>query len=121
MSSAGECDGQVSDFLPQRGDGRSLELDPDGHIDCAYVHPDHRRKGVVSALVQHAVDTCFACGIRRVTVEASICARPMFERAGFRTLSRAVVTIKGVELVNFPMERLASDEELTAAPNVSRQ
>lgn len=56
-----------------------------------------------------------------MTVEASICARPMFERAGFRTLSRAVVTIKGVELVNFPMERLASDEELTAAPNVSRQ
>lgn len=83
-----------------------LELDPDGHIDCAYVHPDHQRKGVVSALVRHAVETCFAFGIDRIHVEASLCARPMFEKAGFKTLSRALVNIKGVELPNFKMERL---------------
>jgi GNAT superfamily N-acetyltransferase len=83
-----------------------LELDPDGHIDCAYVHPDHQRKGVASALVRHAVETCFAFGIDRVHVEASICAHPMFEKAGFKTLSRALATIKGMELLNFRMERL---------------
>lgn len=31
-----------------------LELDPDGHIDCAYVNPDFRHQGVVSQLVKHA-------------------------------------------------------------------
>jgi ribosomal protein S18 acetylase RimI-like enzyme len=83
-----------------------LELDPDGHIDCAYVHPDHRRQGVVSALARHAVETCFARGIDRVHAEASLCARPMFEKIGFKTLSGNLVNIRGVELLNFKMERL---------------
>lgn len=89
-----------------------LELDPDGHIDCAYVHPDHRRQGVVSALVKHAIETCFAFGIDRVHVEASLCARPMFEKIGFKTLSTNLVNIQGVELLNFKMERLKTAAEI---------
>ncbi|MBA4020595.1 MAG: histone acetyltransferase [Pirellula sp.] len=81
-----------------------LELDPDGHIDCAYIHPDFQRRGIMTKLVMHAVETCFACNVPRVYVEASYCARPLFEKAGFMLVSENIVTIKGVELTNFRME-----------------
>jgi len=88
-------DGQVAGFL---------ELDPDGHIDCMYVHPNHQRKGIASSLVAHAVRTCFEFGLRRVFVEASICARPVFEHKGFKVVEERTVVIRGVGLMNYEME-----------------
>jgi putative acetyltransferase len=82
-----------------------LELDPDGHIDCAYINPDFQRRGIMTRLVEHAVETCFAFNLGRVYVEASICARPLFEKLGFSVLNENIVTVKGVELLNYRMER----------------
>jgi putative acetyltransferase len=83
-----------------------LELDADGHIDCAYIHPKFQRRGIMTELVRHAVETCFAFRVDRVYVEASICAKPMFEKLGFRTLGENWVTIKGVSVLNYKMEKL---------------
>lgn len=92
----GIVDGEVAGFL---------ELDPDGHIDCAYVNPRFQRRGVVTELVQHAVTTCFDLGLPRVYVEASICAKPMFEKLGFVTTSENIVRIRDIELLNYRMEK----------------
>ena len=92
-----------------------LELDPDGHIDCAYVNPDFQRQGVMSALVRHAVRTAFEMGRPRVYVEASLCARPLFERAGFAVLTENTVEIKGESLVNYRMELRNPQAPATAA------
>ncbi|AMV16696.1 GNAT family N-acetyltransferase [Planctomyces sp. SH-PL14] len=92
----GIVDGEVAGFL---------ELDPDGHIDCAYVNPRFQRRGVVTELVQHAVTTCLDLGIARVYVEASICAKPMFEKLGFETTSEDFVRIRDIELLNYRMEK----------------
>jgi ribosomal protein S18 acetylase RimI-like enzyme len=81
-----------------------LELDPDGHIDCAYVHPKFQRRGIASALVRHAIETCFAFGLARVYVEASLCAKPMFEKLGFKVLQEVQANVRGVELANYKME-----------------
>ncbi len=81
-----------------------LELDADGHIDCAYVNPDFKREGVMSSLVKHAVVTAFAMNLPRVYVEASICAKPLFEREGFDCLSENQVEIGGITLLNCRME-----------------
>ena len=81
-----------------------LELDSDGHIDCAYVNPDFKRQGVMTRLVRHAVTTAFAMNQLRVYVEASICARPLFEREGFSVLSENLVEIGDVSLLNYRME-----------------
>lgn len=94
--------GQIAGFL---------ELDPDGHIDCAYVNPDFQRRGVMRALVDHAVRTAFAFGLERVYVEASICARPLFEKCGFVVVRENEVTIRGVVLKNFVMETIAGGEK----------
>lgn len=87
-----------------------LELDPDGHIDCAYINPKYKRQGIMTALVNHAVHTCFAFNIRRVYVEASICAKPMFEKVGFSVIRKQTVSIRGVELINYKMELVAGEQ-----------
>ncbi len=83
-----------------------LELDPDGHIDCAYIHPDFQRRGIMTRLVEHAVRTCFDFDLERVHVEASILAKPMFEKCGFRVIRENTVDISRVKLRNYLMERL---------------
>lgn len=82
------------------------ELDPDGHIDCTYVHPEHARKGIASQLVSHAVEAAIAKGLSRIYVEASICAKPMFEKSGFTVVEEYTVQIRGVGLKNFEMEKI---------------
>ncbi|MBS0202276.1 MAG: GNAT family N-acetyltransferase [Planctomycetes bacterium] len=86
-----------------------LELDPDGHIDCAYIHPRFQRRGIMTQLVEHAVATCFARHLRRVYVEASICARPLFEKCGFQTICENVVKIGEIALLNYKMEKMIDD------------
>ena len=81
-----------------------LELDPDGHIDCAYTHPDFQRQGVMGALVEHAIRVCGERDIKRMHVEASIPAMPMFRKHGFVIVRENTVSIRGVELVNYIME-----------------
>lgn len=83
-----------------------LELDPDGHIDCAYIRPKFQRRGIMTRLVEHAVVLAFSRGNRRVFVEASLCARPLFEKAGFSILGQNRVVVKGVTLLNFKMEKV---------------
>lgn len=83
-----------------------LELDPDGHIDCAYINPSFQRRGIMTMLVEHAINTCFSLNINRVYVEASITARPLFEKLGFKVQSENIVTIKNIELLNYKMEKL---------------
>lgn len=83
-----------------------LELDPDGHIDCAYINPDFQRRGIMTALVRHAVETCFAFRLTRVYVDASICIRPLLEKLGFEITGERTVVIHGVGLLNYQMELL---------------
>lgn len=88
-------DGEVAGFL---------EVDPDGHLDCLYVHPRYARRGVATALVRQAIEACTKNGIERVYVEASHCARPLFKTLGFEVVSENLVRIGEVEMVNFLME-----------------
>jgi GNAT superfamily N-acetyltransferase len=83
-----------------------LELDPDGHIDCAFVNPKFKRRGIMTSLVRHAVQTGFSFGRSRIYTEASICAKPMFEKLGFKVLRENLVKIGQVELANYQMELL---------------
>lgn len=91
-----------------------LELDADGHIDCTYVHPEYRQRGIASRLIEHAVGLCARAGLPRVYVEASLCARPVFEKQGFRVLEARSVEVRGEKLINFAMELpLNGDEQGT--------
>ncbi len=82
-----------------------VELEDDGNLDMLYCRRDAVGRGVGSLLYAAAEERAKGLGLRRIFVEASITARPFFERRGFRVLSRNVVVRRGVELVNFSMEK----------------
>ncbi len=81
------------------------DLESDGHIDMLYVHPDFERRGVARALLGHIEATARANGLRRLYVEASMTARPVFEAMGFQILARQTVTLRGESMMNFRMEK----------------
>jgi putative acetyltransferase len=90
--------------------GRSLagfaDLEASGHLDMMYVHPAHQNRGVASALLECAEAAARAQGLARIFTEASITARPFFERRGFRTVAANIVEVGGVKMANFRMEKL---------------
>ncbi len=84
-------------------------LEPDGHLDRLYNHPDHTRRGLAAALLQAAEDHARGKGIERLYTEASELARPAFERAGYGVTHRRDFTIEGpngaVPIHNYAMEK----------------
>lgn len=63
-------------------------LEPDGHIDALYCHPDHSRRGLAAALLAKAEAQARMAGTMRLYTEASEIARPVFARAGYVLLAR---------------------------------
>ena len=72
-----EAGGQIAGFS---------DLEPDGHIDMLFVHADHQGQGVARALLDHITARAHEQGIARLFTEASITARPVFERSGFELI-----------------------------------
>jgi putative acetyltransferase len=83
------------------------DLEADGHVDHLYVHPDAAGRGVASALLDALAARARTRGIRRLYVEASETARPVFERKGFAIRHRRAFSVRGVPIHNYAMERLA--------------
>ncbi|MFM2481644.1 GNAT family N-acetyltransferase [Celerinatantimonas sp. YJH-8] len=86
-----------------------IELDADGHIDGTYTHPDYQGIGVASALYEHLLKEANIRNINRLYVEASLIAKPFFEKRGFSVVKKNEVDRQGVSLVNFSMEKYLGD------------
>lgn len=72
-------------------------------IDLLFVAPEYSRQGVASALL----DALFAqIPTGTLTVEASITARPCFERHGFVIVAEQEVQARGETFVNYRMEKV---------------
>ena len=81
------------------------ELEGDGHLDMLYCRRDAVGSGVGSSLYAAVEERARGLSIGRIFTEASITARPFFERHGFRVLRRNTVLREGTELTNFSMEK----------------
>ena len=95
------------------------ELESSGHIDRLYVSADHQGQGIASQLLAALVNEALRQQQTRLFVEASITARPFFEKHGFTVLAEQVVTLRGVEFVNYRMERWLRGGDLP--PDAHRQ
>jgi putative acetyltransferase len=84
-------------------------LEPDGHLDQLYCHPEHSRRSLADRLLDEAEALAREGGIERLFTEASVLARPAFERAGYRMLDRRDFVIKHagmrVPIHNYAMEK----------------
>jgi putative acetyltransferase len=92
-----------------------VELEPDGHIDRMYVSADHQRQGIGRLLLAAVVTEAGRMGVSRLFSEVSLTARPFFEAHGFVILTQQTVLCRGVELVNFRMERVLVDDAAAGA------
>lgn len=74
----------------------------DGYLDLLYVHRDWQRRGVASVLCDFLEGLYPA---KRMTVHASITARPFFENRDYRLVRPQQVVRRGQTLTNFIMEK----------------
>ncbi|MFV0263809.1 MAG: GNAT family N-acetyltransferase [Kluyvera sp.] len=74
----------------------------DRYIDLLFVAPEYSRQGMASALLT-SLFALIPTGT--LTVEASITARPCFERMGFQVVAEQRVESRGEEFVNYRMEK----------------
>lgn len=56
-----------------------------GDIQSVFVMPEHRGRGIGSALVREATEHALRLGVDRVTVHSSRLAVPVYERLGFES------------------------------------
>ena len=94
-----EVDGRPAGFA---------DLTGDGCIDMMFVHPDFQGLGVASLLLARVEQEARQLGLLRIHTEASLTARPFFERRGFHVLARQQVAKRGQWLTNFKMEKTLS-------------
>lgn len=82
------------------------ELESSGHVDRVYVSADHQRRGIGRQLLAAIVAEAERLGLARLFTEASITAKPFFEANGFVVLTPQVVICRGVDFINYRMERI---------------
>lgn len=79
------------------------DVSDDGYIDMMFVAPGFVRRGIATRLLAHGEQLARGRGVRELTANVSITARPLFERHGFRVRAEQVVVRRDVTLTNFRM------------------
>ena len=75
----------------------------DDYIDCFYVHHEYQGCGVGKMLINHIFKIVKEQKQTLLRVDASITAKPFFEKFGFKVLKKNRVKRGNIELTNFIM------------------
>jgi len=81
------------------------DLTQEGHLDRLYVHKEAQGQGIATALVQKLEAEAIRLKLTEIYTDASITAKPFFERMGFTVVQSQTVERKGVQLVNYKMHK----------------
>ncbi|WP_188410629.1 GNAT family N-acetyltransferase [Agaricicola taiwanensis] len=81
------------------------DLEPDGHIDMLYVHPEFQRQGVAAHLLDRVESSARLQGLQSIYSEVSLTARPAFEKAGFAVVAPERVLRNGQWFDRFRVEK----------------
>jgi putative acetyltransferase len=81
------------------------DLEPNGHLDMMYVHPERQGVGVATALLETVELAARRQALSRLFTEASLTALPFFERRGFSVVAPRLAIVRGQGLRNFKMEK----------------
>src|SRR5471030_1444119 len=82
-----------------------IDLESSGHIDMLFVDPASQRRGVASALLGTVENAARVQRLAVLDTDASITARPFFEKHGFQIVRSQEVALRGQRLTNFRMEK----------------
>jgi len=75
----------------------------EGELDRLYVHKDNQRRGIASALLKNLEAEADRLGLKEIRTDASITAKPFFERHEYRVVQSQIVERRGVKLDNYKM------------------
>ena len=78
------------------------DMEESGYLDRLYVHKDHQRQGIATAICD-VLESDSTAGV--FTTHASITARPFFERRGYTVIMKRQVERRGILLTNFAMKK----------------
>ncbi|GGI65202.1 GNAT family N-acetyltransferase [Enterococcus alcedinis] len=78
------------------------DITTDGYIDYFFVHHAFQRQGIAKELLRQL--ELMHKG-EKLTVAASITARPFFESQGYQVVQQNEVQVRGVSFINFLMEK----------------
>ncbi len=76
-----------------------------GHLDRFYCHKDYQGVGVGTQLLAALEQAAKTQGITCLVTEASITAKPFFEKRGFVVVNEQQVIFRGVTFTNYVMEK----------------
>lgn len=76
-----------------------------GHLHSLFVHEDWQGKGIATRLLHEAERIAHAYGASRIHLEASITARPFFEKQGYRVVRKQQAKANRLYLTNYVMEK----------------
>lgn len=85
------------------------DMDETGYLDRLYVHKDHQREGIASALCDQLEGYAWEKKAEKIVTHASITARPFFEKRGYRVVREQQVSRHGILLTNYVMEKSYTD------------
>jgi putative acetyltransferase len=89
--------GQIAGFI---------DLHANGLIDMLFVHPEHQRKGVATALLARVEAEAGETDLKTLHTYASLTAQTFFEVCGFTMLLARGVTVRGERFVQVVMEKM---------------
>ena len=81
------------------------DMDQTGYLDRLYVHKDHQREGIATAICDALERTVEG---KPCTTHASITAKPFFLHRGYRVVKEQTVRRQGIPLTNYIMEKPAA-------------
>lgn len=81
------------------------DLEEDGHLDMMFVHPAFQGQGIASALLNTVEIAARKQSLTLIYTEASLSARPFFERRGFAVITQQTVKCRGQKLANVRMRK----------------
>ncbi len=81
------------------------DMSKTGYLDRLFTHKDHQRQGVAALIYLQLEQDARDMGLKEVTSEVSITAKPAAERAGFEVVKAQDVVRNGVTLRNYVMRK----------------
>ena len=81
-----------------------------GYFDLLYVHKDYQRMGVATLISNNLERYICGKGSKTITTDASITARPFFEKRGYIVLAEQNLECRGQYLTNYKMQKINKDE-----------
>jgi len=79
--------------------------DNTGYFDLLYVHKDYQRMGVATLIADDIEKYFLKHGIQTTTTDASITAKPFFEKRGYIIEKEQRVECRGQFLINYKMRK----------------